>query len=35
MEEIEQIVASEKPPERINKKFCKTCSYYELCWVNQ
>lgn len=33
MEDILRIVASKKPPERINKKFCKTCSYYELCWV--
>ncbi|MBI4810902.1 MAG: CRISPR-associated protein Cas4 [Ignavibacteriales bacterium] len=32
MEDIERIIASEKPPERLNKKFCKTCSYYELCW---
>jgi CRISPR-associated exonuclease Cas4 len=29
---IKTIVHEEKPPERINKKFCKTCSYYELCW---
>jgi CRISPR-associated exonuclease Cas4 len=33
MKKIEQLVALEKPPERINKKFCKTCSYFELCWV--
>jgi len=32
---IEAIVQQETPPDRINKRFCKTCSYYELCWVNQ
>jgi len=31
--DIERIIRLEKPPERIHKKFCKTCSYYELCWV--
>jgi CRISPR-associated exonuclease Cas4 len=30
---IEAIVQQHEPPERINKKFCKTCSYFELCWV--
>ncbi|MBU1297796.1 MAG: CRISPR-associated protein Cas4 [Bacteroidetes bacterium] len=33
LEEIEQIVALHEPPPRINKRFCKTCSYFELCWV--
>ncbi|HGJ64390.1 TPA: Dna2/Cas4 domain-containing protein [bacterium] len=33
IEEIERIVTLEKPPGRLNKKFCKTCSYFELCWV--
>jgi len=30
---IEKVSEMEKPPERINQKFCKKCSYYELCWV--
>jgi CRISPR-associated exonuclease Cas4 len=32
----EAIVRLEKepnPPERIEKRFCKKCAYYELCWV--
>ncbi|MDI6780468.1 MAG: Dna2/Cas4 domain-containing protein, partial [Bacteroidota bacterium] len=33
IENIKTIIAQETPPERINKKFCKTCSYFELCWV--
>lgn len=33
LKEIEQIVGQSEPPPRINKKFCKTCSYFELCWV--
>ena len=27
------VVTQEKAPERINKKFCKTCAYYEFCWA--
>lgn len=34
IEDIERIIGSENPPERINKKFCRTCSYFELCWVD-
>lgn len=33
--DIERIIALDKPPERIDKKFCRTCSYYELCWVGE
>jgi CRISPR-associated exonuclease Cas4 len=33
--EIERIVNLEKPPERINKSFCRKCSYFDLCWVGQ
>lgn len=29
---IEECIVQPSPPERINKKFCKTCSYVELCW---
>ncbi|UII25136.1 CRISPR-associated protein Cas4 [Fulvivirga maritima] len=32
-QEIEQITRQEKVPEKINKSFCKKCSYYDLCWV--
>ena len=34
IDSIQSIVSSEYPPQRIDKRFCKTCSYYELCWVN-
>lgn len=30
---IKQIIEQEKPPEVINKSFCKKCSYYDLCYV--
>lgn len=33
IEEIKKIILLDKPPERNNKKFCKTCSYFELCWA--
>lgn len=32
LRDIRAVIAREAPPERINKKFCKTCSYFELCW---
>lgn len=32
-EAIETVVNAEKPPDKNTKKFCKTCSYFELCWV--
>ena len=31
--EINSITRTEVTPDRLNKKFCKTCSYYELCWI--
>jgi CRISPR-associated exonuclease Cas4 len=31
--EIETILSKKESPERINRRFCKTCSYFELCWV--
>lgn len=31
--EIERLVKQGHAPARINKSFCKKCSYYELCWV--
>jgi len=33
--EIEQIVASETCPPRIEAKICKSCSYYEFCFVEE
>jgi len=33
LNDIERIVSRNDPPFRINRRFCKTCSYYELCWV--
>ena len=30
---IEAVMKQNQVPDRINKSFCKTCSYYELCWV--
>lgn len=32
---IAQIVQSEVCPDRINSKICKSCSYYELCYVGE
>lgn len=29
---VQSITESETIPDRIKKSFCKTCSYYELCW---
>ncbi len=31
--DVTAVVARETPPERINKKFCRSCSYFELCWI--
>lgn len=31
--QIEMIVKNEEVPERINKSFCRKCSYFDLCWV--
>lgn len=30
---INKILAEEIPPPVINEKFCKKCSYYELCYI--
>jgi len=32
---IETLIASEYAPSKINKKFCKSCSYYDFCWVEE
>ena len=31
--DIEQLIAQESCPPRINKPMCKKCAYYELCYV--
>lgn len=31
--EIAKIIGEKEVPEKINKKFCRKCSYYEFCWV--
>ena len=31
--EITELLKLKTPPERIKKSFCRSCSYYELCWV--
>ena len=33
--DIEQIVASETCPQRIESKICKNCSYFEFCYVEE
>jgi len=33
--EIEQIVSAETCPQRIEVKICKSCSYYEFCYVEE
>lgn len=30
--DIQRVMDQEKPPFKINKKFCKKCSYFELCY---
>lgn len=31
--QIEYVRSLEQAPDRIRKSFCKTCSYFELCWA--
>jgi len=33
LKDIEKIIADKIPPEKINAKICKKCSYYELCYI--
>lgn len=35
LQHIEAIVRAEFAPPKINKKFCKSCSYYDFCWVEE
>lgn len=32
LEKVEEIKRRPSAPDRIRKSFCKTCSYFELCW---
>jgi CRISPR-associated exonuclease Cas4 len=32
LSEIEKLLQDSHPPDRRNKSFCKSCSYFELCW---
>lgn len=32
---IKDILEQEACPEKIHKKFCKKCSYYDLCYVGE
>lgn len=33
IKEIEDIIKKEKPPQVVKNKYCKSCGYYEFCWV--
>lgn len=33
MDDIERIEQLNAPPPKIDKKFCKNCAYFELCWA--
>lgn len=33
IKDIGEIVEKESPPQKINEKFCKKCSYFDLCYV--
>lgn len=33
LDKVEEIKQRQGPPDKIRKSFCKTCSYFELCWV--
>lgn len=30
---IQRVLDCEQLPDRISKRFCRTCSYFDLCWV--
>jgi len=35
IKEIETLINQESVPEKISKKFCQKCSYYEFCWSGE
>jgi CRISPR-associated exonuclease Cas4 len=32
LQEIEHILVKPQPPERVQKRICKGCSYFDFCW---
>jgi CRISPR-associated exonuclease Cas4 len=32
---ITGVISEDCPPTRMKRSFCRTCSYFELCWVDQ
>jgi CRISPR-associated exonuclease Cas4 len=34
-EEIDVLTSSDNCPQRIERKFCKSCSYYEFCYIGE
>ena len=32
---IQQLIESEQCPARINSKICKSCSYYDFCYIEE
>ncbi|QEC69324.1 CRISPR-associated protein Cas4 [Panacibacter ginsenosidivorans] len=35
VQQIEALVSADVCPPRIEKKFCKTCSYFDFCWIEE
>ncbi|MEM5781910.1 MAG: CRISPR-associated protein Cas4 [Candidatus Aenigmatarchaeota archaeon] len=35
LENINQIISKTSPPKSEKKKYCRKCSYFEFCWVNE
>jgi CRISPR-associated exonuclease Cas4 len=33
LDRIRRVVVLKTPPPKIDQRFCKKCSYYDLCWV--
>jgi CRISPR-associated exonuclease Cas4 len=33
--QIHQIIQSDACPPRVEKKICRNCSYFDLCWVEE
>lgn len=33
IEDVKEVLRMNLPPETINKSFCKSCAYYELCYI--
>jgi len=35
LKNINQIIFKPNPPKSEKKKYCRKCSYFEFCWVNE